>query len=237
MDYYTNMISCILMSFHLVVLSYLEIYIYIYLLITVPIGTRTEEVYNMIPESEPSTDRNESQESDPCQSGVRYRLTQDGKQIRTKWPLRKGVQPETEKSQLQDSLVEETGNGCTKKRPQTTSKRQRTGLWIWTCLCHQKIVGYHVIKKSEGLRDATSTLYRFLEDAPDNIFIDFACGMEEKAMNWLPAYFKSARFYHDLFHATNHICGPAFSCRNNDALEGVNTSIMEQVILLLHENT
>jgi hypothetical protein len=154
----------------------------------------------------------------PLETGIRYRLTSDGREYRRKWALKKG-RPHKDIS----------GDGCTKKRPVFIGQRQRTWLWIYTCLRHQQIIGFHVIISSEGMRDAVAPLYRFLPNPPKNIWVDYACGMAEVALNWMPDYYRSVRFFHDVFHGYGHVCGPTHKSHRHREFLRVNTSLMEQV--------
>ena len=98
---------------------------------------------------------------------------------------------------------------CRKKRELVIGHRERTSLWIWTCLSHNRIAGYHVIKKAEGKRDAVCSLYRYKRDPPKLVMVDFACHAEESGLNWLPEYYKDTRFMHDMFHSYGHVCSHA----------------------------
>jgi hypothetical protein len=165
-------------------------------------------------------------------TGIRYRFTPNGETYRTTWPLKKGKQARD----TTGTFVEESGHGCTKKRSIHIGHRQRSWLWIWSCLEHDHVIGFHVIKNSEGMRDPLSSLYRHLPTAPSYIFIDFSCGMQEVCENWLPVYFKDSSFFHDTFHGSTHICGPSFNTDYLDHLQFYNTSQMEQVSLATNTN-
>lgn len=156
---------------------------------------------------------------DPTNVGYRYWFSQHGGQIRNKWPLPDGAR------QIKD---ETSCEGCQKKRFVYIGHRQRSGLWIWLCIVHQRIIGYHIIKHGEGRRDPLFTLYRFKEVAPKVVYIDFSCGAEESALNWLPEYFGHTEFYHDAFHGYGHICSQRFTSSRLLSLRHLNTSIMEQ---------
>jgi hypothetical protein len=94
---------------------------------------------------------------------------------------------------------------------------------------HNHIVGYHMMPKPEGLRDAVCSILRFKKKAPETVFIDFACGCEESALNWAPKAFKDTQFYHDVFHGVNHVCGERYMSTRFDRFANFNTPIMEQV--------
>jgi hypothetical protein len=165
-------------------------------------------------------------EPNPMTSGIRYRFTESGQQQRSTWPLARGTESRVRKN---GTRCDVSGDGCNKKRPVMIGHRQRTWVWIYTCLRHHHIIGYHIITSSEGMRDAIVPLYRFLPNAPENVWIDYACGMAECAMNWLPHYFKQTNFFHDAFHGFVHVCGPTHKSQRDFAFLKVNTSLMEQI--------
>jgi hypothetical protein len=159
---------------------------------------------------------------DPVISGTRYMLTSHGKSVRSAWPLPPAAQ---------QAVDTETGSsdGCKKVRWTHIGHRQRSGLWVTMCMKHQTIVGYHIMPQSEGRRDAIFPLYRFMEKPPHAYFADFACGTEETALNYAPAFFKLVQFYHDVFHGCTHLCSDKFCSRRLAAFAVLNTSLMEQV--------
>jgi hypothetical protein len=165
-------------------------------------------------------------EPNPLTSGIRYRFTESGKQFRSQWSLQKGS---TTKLKKKGTAYDVSGDGCNKKRPVMIGHRQRTWIWIYTCLRHEHIIGFHVISSSEGMRDAVCPLYRYLPEAPEHIWVDYACGMAECAMNWMPHYFKFTKFYHDVFHGLKHVCGPTHKSQRTFDFLKVNTSLMEQI--------
>lgn len=157
---------------------------------------------------------------DPSKTGFRYCFSLEGGDIRRKWPL-----PESAKVLVKDDAA---SDACHKKRFAFVGHRQRSGLWIWMCMRHQAIIGYHIMSHGEGRRDPLFTLYRFKQTAPKIIFIDFSCGAEESALNWLPEYFAQTAFYHDIFHGYGHVCSDRFSSVRINHLRHYNTSVMEQ---------
>ena len=78
------------------------------------------------------------------------------------------------------------------------------------------------------LRLPACCLYNHLEIAPEIIYYDFACSLEEYCMNRETEYFKNARFFYDIFHGYNHTCSKIYSSKNLIHLNSVNSSICEQ---------
>jgi hypothetical protein len=185
-----------------------------------------------------------SSHGDPLVKGYKYCLSHTRKQHRQSWYVSPEVAAqqvfeEADSSSSVDVLQEVSGGislqrsseGCTKVRKswRQLSRRDRTGLWIWVCLRHHRIVGFHMMPKPEGLRDAIYSLYRFKETPPAAIFYDFACALEESALNWLPEYYKDVQFYHDVFHGMTHKCGNQYRAKRFDDMKNLDTSVMEQV--------
>ena len=86
----------------------------------------------------------------------------------------------------------------------------------------------HLIADGEGRKDPCQSLYTHLVKAPDMIFYDFACSLEEYSMNRESGYFKDTRFFHDIFHGYSHSCSKVYSSKGLNGLRMVNTSICEQ---------
>jgi hypothetical protein len=158
----------------------------------------------------------------PLTTGIRYRFTEENTQFRGKWPLKRGSG-----KRINGTISDKSDEGCTKKRPVYIAKRQRSWLWIYTCLKHSHIIGYHVISSSEGNRDAVAPLYRYMKKAPSAVFVDYACGVAEIALNWMPDFFYETAFYHDVFHGFVHKCGPVHKSTRYREFRKVNTSLMD----------
>ncbi len=162
----------------------------------------------------------------PATTGIRYFATDHGQSVRNSWPL-----PQTAISRTNK---ETSCAGCTKKRPIYIGHRQRTGIWINMCMVHETVVGFHLIHNQEGRRDALIPIYRFWEKPPLAIWNDFGCGCEESGLNWLPEFFHSVQHFHDMFHGYSHTsCSKKFFSRRLPAFSSINTSLMEQVSILL----
>ena len=102
-------------------------------------------------------------------------------------------------------------------------------LFLWFCPIHRHAYGFHLIQGGEGCKDPFSSLYKYLETPPTNVFCDFTCQLSEYCLNREPELFKNTRFWHDLFHAIGHKCGICFKSGRVCGLEGINTEICEQV--------
>ena len=57
-----------------------------------------------------------------------------------------------------------------------------------------------MIPKHEGRKDPACSAYSYLETAPEEMFNDFSCQLEEYALNREPGYWKNTRFFHDTSH-------------------------------------
>ena len=101
-------------------------------------------------------------------------------------------------------------------------------MFLWFCPLHGHCYGFHIINGQEGRKDPACSLYNHLENAPDVIYYDFACGLEEYFLNRESGYIKNTRFYHDIFHSYNHKCSHIYKSQLVTGLEGVNSSICEQ---------
>lgn len=125
--------------------------------------------------------------------------------------------------------VDTSGSGCQKNRQYAIGHAARCGLWIWTCMLHHRVVGYHVMPHGEGRRDCLLSLLRFKLDPPHAVWVDFACHAEETGLNWAPEYFRDVQWYHDTFHGFSHVCAGRFSSAGLADMKLMNTSIMEQM--------
>ena len=54
------------------------------------------------------------------------------------------------------------------------------------------------------LTDPFSSLFKYMPEAPKDVFYDFACQLSEYCLNREPQYFLCTRFWHDLFHGITH---------------------------------
>lgn len=125
--------------------------------------------------------------------------------------------------------VEVGPSGCKKNRAYAVGHAARSGLWVWTCMVHQRVVGYHVMPHSEGRRDCLFSLLRFKKEPPKAVWVDFACLCEESGLNWCPEYFKFVQWFHDIFHGWKHKCSERFTSSRLFGMNYTNSSVMEQV--------
>jgi len=122
---------------------------------------------------------------------------------------------------------DEPEDSCSKMFP-TVTKKGTTYLFLWFCPVHGHCWGFHIIPSAEGRKDAANSLYCYLEKAPETIFYDFSCSLEEYCRNRESGYFTNTRFFHDIFHGYSHKCSTTFKSNRLLGYCGVNTSICEQ---------
>ena len=157
----------------------------------------------------------------PEETGIRYMMTKHGCSVRTSWPL-----PPASEAKLDNDVG--SSEGCKKVRYRYQGHRQRAGLWVYMCMTHETIIGYHIMSNGEGRRDGVIPPYRFMEHPPEAIFGDYVCGWEETALNYLPEFYIAVRFFHDIFHGCAHKCSERFLARGLASFQSINTSLMEQ---------
>ena len=157
----------------------------------------------------------------PPTDGYRFFFKDHGRPIRDVWPL-----PDSARRQIKG--WEASQEGCNKLRTVSVAKKQRSALWIFMCMRHQTIIGYHVMGSAEGRRDCVIPLYKFSESPPKVLFCDTACHCDEAGLNWLPHYFKHMKKFHDIFHGYAHVCSDVFDSRRGDEYNNIQTSLLEQ---------
>ena len=96
-------------------------------------------------------------------------------------------------------------NICEKIYP-NVSKAGQSYLFVWLCLKHGECLGFHMIPGSEGRKDAHASLYCYSEKVPKLIFYDHTCSLAEYYKNRESGFYKSSRFFHDIFHGYSHKC-------------------------------
>ena len=101
-------------------------------------------------------------------------------------------------------------------------------MFLFFCPYHGHCYGFHLIDGGEGRKDPFSAMYKYMEEPPEELFYDFACSLQEYCLNREPEFFRNVRFWHDLFHALNHICGMNFRSTRVVGLSGANSEICEQ---------
>ena len=155
-------------------------------------------------------------------TGIRYIMSSHGCSVRTSWPL-----PASSEAKL--DTEHGSSEGCKKVRYRYQGHRQRAGLWVYMCMTHETIIGFHVMKHGEGRRDGIIPPFRFMEKPPEAIFGDYVCGWEETALNLLPEFYVTVQFFHDIFHGVTHKCSERFLGKHLPHFASLNTSLMEQV--------
>ena len=75
---------------------------------------------------------------------------------------------------------------------------------------HESIIGFHIMPGAEGKRDLLYPLYKYKEDPPKQIWVDFGCGCNEMALNYLAEHYGDTEFFVDAFHNYSHKCPSCF---------------------------
>ena len=101
-------------------------------------------------------------------------------------------------------------------------------IFLWFCPVHGHCYGFHLISGGEERKGPFSSLFKYLPNAPTDLFYDFACQLSEYCLNREPQYFLHARLWHDLFHGITHKCGKCFKSSRICGLVGINSEICEQ---------
>ena len=122
---------------------------------------------------------------------------------------------------------ESTTFNCSKKYPSVALKGT-IYMFLWFCPQHGHCCGFDFIDGIEGRKDPANSLISYLKRAPQVIFYDFACSLEEYCFNRESRCFDNTKFYHDIFHGFSHSCSPAYNSKFLSSVGGVNTSICEQ---------
>ena len=117
---------------------------------------------------------------------------------------------------------------CHKKFP-VVSQQGTTYLFLWFDPLHYgHCYGYHMIPGSEGRKDPFSSAYIYMKEAPEEVFYDFSCQLEEYCLNREPGFWRETRFFHDVFHGFSHKCPVVYKSKRLLPLRSVNTEICEQ---------
>ena len=162
----------------------------------------------------PAPDSHEGTYNPP--SGTAYYFTPHGNQVR-----------DLPSYSIQGKDKSKDTSGCSKDYPHVPYGGFGF-MFLFFCPYHGHCYGFHLIDGGEGRKDPFSAMFKFMEEPPDDLFYDFACKLQEYCLNREPDFFKSVRFWHDLFHAINHICGINFRSTRVVGLEGANSEICEQ---------
>ena len=154
-------------------------------------------------------------------SGNVYYFSESGNQMRK--------MPKYEKNKAGKDTTEDSSDGMCQKKYPTVSAGGYSYMFLWFCPIHGHSYGFHLIDGAEGPKDVFSSLLKYKEEMPLEIFYDNACHLSEYCLNREPSLFFNTRFWHDLFHAIGHICGVNFKSTRVEGLGGINSEICEQV--------
>lgn len=155
-------------------------------------------------------------------SGVAYYFTEEGHQVR-----RLGQYDISGSGKKNYDDLPQVDEVCNKDFP-IVSRGGFGYMFLWFCPLHGHCYGLHLIKGGEGRKDPFASLFKYLPEPPEHVFFDFACQLNEYCLNREPDFFKTTRFWHDIFHSFPHKCGPNFRSARVLGLEGVNSEICEQ---------
>jgi len=117
--------------------------------------------------------------------------------------------------------------GCVKNFPQVSAKGFGY-MFLMFCPYHRHCYGFHLIDGGEGCKDPFAAMFAYMEEPPEEFFYDFACKLSEYSLNREPHFFRCVRFWHDLFHGINHICGDCFKSQRVLGLSDTDTEVCEQ---------
>lgn len=161
----------------------------------------------------------------PERNGVAYYFTPSGEKLRD---IPVYTMNENAHSKNYDDLPPRADEQCNKIYPEV-SRRGTTYLFLWFCPKHYgHCYGFHIITGSEGRKDPFCSAYTYLEQAPEELFYDFSCQLEEYCLNREPGFWENTRFWHDLFHGYSHKCPFCYKSQRLCPLQGINTEICEQ---------
>ncbi|XP_041347204.1 uncharacterized protein LOC121367125 isoform X1 [Gigantopelta aegis] len=161
----------------------------------------------------------------PEKYGRAYYFNPTGEQLRH---LPKYSMNEHATSKNYDDQPAREEEKCNKIFPQV-SRKGTTYLFLWFDPKHYgHCYGYHMIPGSEGRKDPFTSAYLYLEKAPEELFYDFSCQLEEYCLNREPGYWQNTRFWHDVFHGFSHKCPVTYKSRRILSLRKMSTEICEQ---------
>ena len=183
------------------------------------IANFVKEVHSDDPEYDCHTgDREDVGDYDPESTGKAYYFTATG------CPVRK--LPQYECNEKKESDDDESK--CRKSYVEV-AKCGTTYLFLWFDPIHYgHCYGYHIIPASEGRKDPFASAFLHMEKPPEEVFYDFSCQLEEYCLNREPKFWRSCRFWHDIFHGYSHKCPYVYMSKRIPALRKANTEICEQ---------
>lgn len=161
------------------------------------------------------------------ESGVAYYFTEHGNAIRSLPKYAKDKQDKDDDQTTFNPTKNVRGESCTKNYTKT-SKQGWSHLFLFCCPIHGHCYGYHIINGSEGRKDPFSAMYKYMEEAPEEVYYDFSCSLSEYSLNREPRFFRNSRFWVDIFHSFSHQCGQNHKCLDVPNLYHSNTSFCEQ---------
>ena len=105
------------------------------------------------------------------------------------------------KSSSRDTDEDRCGEHCSKPSLDSGGATCTHTLLVFSCILHGHILG-HAFVEREGRRYVFALIFRFFRVCPRQIMYDFACSLEETALNREPRFFENARISSDTFHAS-----------------------------------
>ena len=163
----------------------------------------------------------------PAKFGRAYYFSPTGERLRN---VRKfSIDAESNKNNANFDDTPADFDKCTKDYISKTDLNAKgtSTLFLWFCPNHGHCYGFHMTCV-EGRKDPSASLYTHLETPPADIFYDFACNLQEYCLNRESGYYKSVRFFHDIFHGFGHKCSCAYKSSRLQDFESVNSEICEQ---------
>ena len=118
----------------------------------------------------------------------------------------------------QSKFWQQTSQGLWQTFP--SSKRESNYMFMWFCLFHGHVYGFHMIPGNEGRKDVSASMYCYLQKPP-KVFYDFTCSLSEYTQNRKSGYF-SKTFFHNIFDGYSHKCLPTFRYQGLARCSGVN---------------
>jgi len=163
----------------------------------------------------------------PEKTGTAYYFNESGSTLRKVHQFSMDDDQKSKKKADHDDQTEEFER-CNKffSKVDTSSPFTST-LFLWFCADHGHCYGFHMTT-NEGRKDPSPSLYSYLETPPDDVFYDFACGLQEYCLNRESGYYKDVRFFHDIFHGYSHKCSSAYKSSRLQGFESVNSEVCEQ---------
>lgn len=109
-------------------------------------------------------------------------------------------------------------------------KRLTAGIMAFWCP-HGHCCGFHIIGRSEGLRDVYAAVRSHWHQAPEVIIYDLSCALEKYCLTRDPEWFSETLFIVDDFHWKGHVCEEKYRLRafthSRPELATVRTTLAE----------